>query len=273
MSSLCYINGEILPTSEAGIGISDLALQRGYGVFDFARTYRRKLFHFDDHLQRLRGSASELHLQLPLPDEEITSIAQQLMLESDLNDPAIRLLLTGGYSSSPQFQNPNFMIIVEELPTFPASNYTSGVDLVLVEYQRELPHAKTINYLNAIRLDPFRREKGVFDILYHAEGGITECPRSNFFIFQGDTLVTPPNQVLPGITREIVLKLASDHFPIETRKIFPEELAAIDEAFLTATSKGAVPVTKIDAQNIGPGLVGERTKAIMKVYEEYTENY
>lgn len=273
MSVYCYLNGEILPASEAAIGVSDLALQRGYGVFDFARTYRRKLFHFQDHLQRLRDSAAALHLELPLPNKEITSIAEHLIQESDLDDPAIRLLLTGGYATAPFLQYPNFMIIPEEVPSFPEGLCSSGVGLALVEYQRELPDVKTINYMNALRLEPFRREKGVFDLLYHSDQGITECPRSNFFAFQGDTLLTPASGVLHGVTRQIILELAADYFPIQTRKIELEELSTIDEAFITATSKCVVPVRSIDGQAVGSGSVGERTRKMMRLYEEYTANY
>ncbi len=273
MSTLCYVNGEILATSKGVIGVSDLALQRGYGVFDFARTYNRKLFHFDDHLQRLRLSASELYLKLPITDEEITSIARHLIRESDLNNPAIRLILTGGYSNSPYLQHPNFIIIAEELPTYPALVYSEGVKLIMVDYQRELPHVKSINYMNAIRLEPFKREEDAFDLLYHSENGVTECPRSNFFVFQGDTLVTPSSHVLYGITREIILKLASNHFPIEVRKIDPEELSSIDEAFVTATSKCVIPVTTIDAHQVGSGIVGNRTRTIMQLFDEYSANF
>ena len=273
MSTLCYVNGEILAKSTGVIGITDLALQRGYGVFDFARTYHRKLFHFDDHIQRLRLSASELYLKLPIPDGEITSIAEHLIQESDLNNPAIRLILTGGYSDAPFLQHPNFVIIAEELPTYPASVYTKGTKLIMVEYQRELPHVKSINYMNSIRLEPYKREKDAFDILYHSEHGVTECPRSNFFVFQGDTLVTPSSQILYGITREIILKLASDHFPVEVRKIDPEELSSIDEAFITATSKCVIPVTRIDDHQVGTGLVGDRTRTIMRLFDEFTANY
>ena len=273
MSTLCYVNGEILAKSTGVIGITDLALQRGYGVFDFARTYHRKLFHFDDHIQRLRLSASELYLKLPIPDGEITSIAEHLIQESDLNNPAIRLILTGGYSDAPFLQHPNFIIIAEELPTYPASVYTKGTKLIMVEYQRELPHVKSINYMNSIRLEPYKREKDAFDILYHSEHGVTECPRSNFFVFQGDTLVTPSSQILYGITREIILKLASDHFPVKVRKIDPEELSSIDEAFITATSKCVIPVTRIDDHQVGTGLVGDRTRTIMRLFDEFITNY
>jgi branched-subunit amino acid aminotransferase/4-amino-4-deoxychorismate lyase len=273
MSSLCYVNGEILVTSKGVIGVSDLALQRGYGVFDFARTYNRKLFHFDDHIQRLRLSASELYLKLPIPDEEITSIAEHLIQDSELDYPAIRLILTGGYSNSPSLQYPNFIIIAEELAMYPALIYSRGVKLIMVEYQRELPHVKSINYMNAIRLEPFKREKDAFDILYHSENGVTECPRSNFFVFQGDTLVTPASHILSGITREIILNLASDHFPIEVRKIDPIELSTIDEAFVTSTSKCVIPVTTIDAHQVGTGKVGDRTRTIMRLFDEYSASY
>lgn len=273
MSRQCYINGEILEASEGVIGVSDLALQRGYGVFDFARTHNNKLFHFDDHMQRLRRSASELHLKLPIPDVEITSVAEALIRESNLINPAVRLILTGGYSNSASALHPNFVIIAEELPTYPASVYSEGVKLILVEYQRELPHVKSLNYLNAIRLEPFKHEQNAFDILYHSEYGLTECPRSNFFAFLNGALVTAPSQVLFGITREIILKLAADHFPVEARKIDLEEVSAIDEAFITSTSKCVLPVTRIDDVEVGTGAVGDGTRTMMRLFEEYTASY
>lgn len=273
MSRLCYVNGKIQQASQGVISISDLALQRGYGVFEYARTFNGKLFHFEDHLQRFRLSASELHLELPLPEGEITSLAEQLIQGSDLRLPAIRLILTGGNADSPFLQQPNLIMIAEELPTYPATIYSQGVKLTLVEYQRECPHVKSINYMNAIRLEPFRREVDAFDILYHSEHGVTECPRSNFFVFQADTLVTPSSHILYGITREIVLKLAADHFPVEARRIDPEELSSCDEAFVTSTSKCILPVTGIDAHQVGNGLVGDRTRRLMRVFDHYTANY
>jgi len=273
MSALCYVNGEILSASDGVIGVSDLALQRGYGIFDFARTYNRKLFHFDNNIQRLRNSASELHLKLPISDAEISAVAEHLIQEGDLNNPAVRLLLTGGYSASPFLQHPNFIIIAEELPTYPVAVYSFGAKLIMVKYQRELPHVKSINYLNSLRLEPLRREKDAFDILYYADNGVTECPRSNFFAFQGETLVTASSDVLYGITREIILKLASDHFPIEERKIEPGELPSFDEAFITSTGKRVIPVTIIDDHKVGTGLVGDRTRKIMQLFDEYTEKY
>jgi D-alanine transaminase/branched-chain amino acid aminotransferase len=274
MKALCYVNGKIQSASDASIGVADLGLQRGYGVFDYGRTCNGKLFHFYDNLARFRHSASELHLKLPVSDEEITEIANQLIGGSELKTPALRLILTGGYSySSPAFEHPNFIIIAEELPTYPGEVYTHGAKLITVQYQRELPHVKSINYLNSIRLDPFRQEKGAFDILYHSQNGVTECPRSNFFIFRGDTLVTPKDHVLHGITRKLVLQLARDQFPIEERAISFGELGAADEAFVTSTSKCVLPIVRIDDSDVGNGSVGARTKTIMRLFANYTDGY
>ncbi len=272
MKSYCYINGEIRSADDSVIGVSDLALQRGYGVFDFARTYNGKLFHFDWHIERLRRSAAALHLELPVSDQRIREIATQLIERSELKSPCVRLILTGGYSST-ALDRPNFIIIAEELPACPPAVYRDGAKVITVEYQRELPHVKSINYLNALRLEPLRRQKGAFDILYYSQHGVTECPRSNFFAFLGDTLVTPSDHVLHGITRKLILGLAANKLPIEERMMSFEELEVADEAFIASTTKGVVPICWIDDREIGNGVVGVRTKAIMQLFDEYTAAY
>lgn len=271
MNSLCYVNGEIKPVSEGVVGIADLALQRGYGVFDFARTYNGKLFHFEDNIERLRRSASALHLTLPISDQKIKDVAGQLIAASELRTPAVRLLLTGGYSAT--LEQPNLIIIAEELPTYADEVYLKGAKLITVEYQRELPYVKSTNYLNAVRLEPLRREKCAFDILYHSQNGITECPRCNFFAFIGDTLITPVDYVLHGITRKLVLQLAAAEFLIEERGISYAELDGVDETFITSTSKRVVPISRIDDRQVGDGAPGKRTKTIMSLFDDYTNAY
>jgi D-alanine transaminase/branched-chain amino acid aminotransferase len=274
MKALCYVNGQIGSAAEAVIGVADLGLQRGYGVFDYVPTCNGKLFHFADHLARLHRSAAELRLELPMPDAEITHLANRLIADSDLERPALRLILTGGYSYVlPALAHPNFIVIAEESSTYPNDVYSSGAGLIAVCYQRQLPHVKSLDYLNAIRLEPLRREKGAFGILYHSHHGITECPRSNFFMFRGDTLLTPRDNVLHGITRKVILQLAKDHFAVEQRAIGFDELEAADEAFITSSTKGAIPVVRVDDLEIGDGSVGPRTKTIMACFAAYREAY
>jgi branched-chain amino acid aminotransferase len=274
MNGLCFINGKIVRKSHARIGVDDLGLQRGYAVFDYARTYNGKLFHFPDYLERLRNSASALHLDLPYSDEKIVEMTTRLIRESDLKNPAIRLILTGGKAKeSIGLDQPNFLIITEELPYHSSELYMYGGKLITFEYQRELPDVKTTNYLNFIRLDPLKREKGAFSMLYYYQNRVTECPRDNFFIFVGDTLVTPKDDVLQGITRKQILHLSRAHFAVEEREVSLQELSSATEAFTTSTSKGIMPINQIDDHKIGSGSAGERTRSIMRLFQDYIEGY
>lgn len=274
MERVCFVNERICPVSEACVGVSDLGLQRGYAVFDFVRLCNGKLFHIEEHLTRLRNSAAALQLNLSHSDAEIIARATELIAQSNLKNPAVRFLLTGGYASwSVTDAQPNFIIIPEELPNYPPNVYENGGKLILVEYQRELPLVKTTNYVNAIRLDNLKHQKGAIDLLYHADNFISECPRSNFFIFAGDTLVTPKENVLRGITRMLLLRLAREYFSISERSVSLDDLRSADEAFITATSKRVIPIVQIDDQKIGAGSVGERTKTVMQIFEDYNKDY
>ncbi|MBT3390950.1 MAG: aminotransferase IV [Chloroflexi bacterium] len=264
----CFINGQFLPSDQATIRVADLGLQRSYGVFDYARTLRGELFHFNDHLARFRQSAAELGLVPPASDDEISDIARQLIAESRFANPAIRLILTGGYADDPHpLENPNFIVSTEELPTYPPETYIHGKNLITVAYQRELPQVKSLNYMNSIRLLPLLRQKGAFDMLFYGVHGITECPRSNFFLFHGDTLVTAQAHILHGITRKIVLKLAPQKYSVEEREIALEELFTADEAFVTSTSKRVLPIVEVDGAPIGNGKVGKRTKTLLGLFD------
>lgn len=274
MSAYCYINGDIRPVAEAAIGITDLGLQRGYAVFDFIRTYNNKLFHFEDHLRRFHRSATGYRLAIPLSDARIFEIAVGLIAKSQLEQPGIRLVLTGGYQDNSTFiAQPNFIMIAEELPRYDEDMYTNGSLLLTAEYQREMPGIKSTNYVHSILLEQLRLENKAIDLLYYFGNQVSECPRSSFFIFRDDTLVTSMERTLAGITRNLVLQMAGDLFAVEERAIAVEELHTLDEVFITSTTKRIVPIVQIDAITIGSGTVGRRTRTIMQRFEDYTSSY
>lgn len=277
MKQVSFIDGKILHGNDACVPVDDLGLQRGYAVFDYARAYHGKLFHVRDHLARFKHSAAALRLVLHYADDEIIDIARTLVREmarAGVNDPGLRFLLTGGSAhASPLLENPRFILIAEELPTYPADMYTKGVKLATFEFQRDLSRVKTTNYMNAFRLEPLKSEAHAFSILYYWRNKVLECPRDNFFLVRGDTLVTPGDNVLQGITRRIVFDLARDLMKTEERDVEMEELDDADEAFISSTSMQVVPVVQIDDRRIGNGAVGGHTRAIMERFDEYVRNY
>ncbi|PCH98991.1 MAG: aminotransferase IV [Bacteroidetes bacterium] len=266
----CYHNGHIIPTAEAKVHISDLGLVRSYAVFDFFRTYNGQPFRMLDYLARFRNSASSLRLPFEYSDDEVWHIVGQLLVKSELEEAGIKLILTGGESSdSMTIEKPNLFIQVMELDELSEEHYLNGVKLITSEFQREIPTVKSTHYLNAIKLQPVKESGGAYDVLYHFNNMVLEVPRNNFFLIVGDALVTPKDDVLLGITRKVVLELARDHFNVEERAVELEELRDADEAFVTGTTKRIVPVVHIDDYQIGSGRVGEGTKKLIKLFDEY----
>lgn len=237
--SYCFVNNAIVPTSGAYLSVQDLALHRGYTVFEYMRTYSGLPFHLDDHIARFFNSAKALHLKIPHTKEKIKLIIDELLHLSSYPEIAIKLFLTGGASPdgfSPAA--PNFIIYCEP---FSAPSLPPAISLETLPYQRPIPHAKTADYIPAIVA---LQETTADDLLYTSSTHLFECTRANFFAIKDNTLITPSEGVLEGITRKIVLSLS--HIPIKTRPIALTEIPTFDEAFITSTTKEILPISQID---------------------------
>lgn len=269
----CFRNGEIIPYDDAFVHVSDLGFLRSYAAFDYLRTYNGRPFHLDDHLERFRNSARELALPLKYSDVEIRRVIADLLSRSGLSEAGVRLVITGGNSpDSMTTTEPNFFIVVEQLPVYPAEIWETGVKLITSDYLRDIPEVKSTSYLNAIKLMPMVERHGAHDVLYCHDGQVLELTRYSFFLFRGDTLVTPRDNVLPGVTRKVLLELCRKEFPVEERAVAVEELAAATEAFLSGTTKGVLPVVQVDDTVVGDGIPGANTNRVMELFAVYTRN-
>jgi D-alanine transaminase/branched-chain amino acid aminotransferase len=251
-----------------------LGLLRSYAAFDYLRTYNGRPFRLKDHLTRFRNSAQALNLGLNYSDDDITEIIVDLLGRSGLPEAAVRLVITGGDSpDSLTSVAPNFLITIEKLPQYSDEFWKKGVKLITSEYLRDVPDVKSTGYLNAIKLLPLVKEHGAYDMLYCHDGNVLELTRDNFFLFKGNTLVTPKDNILLGITRMVVLELSKDLFPVEERTVKTSELGQATEAFLCGTTKGVMPVVELDDTVVGDGTVGVNTRKLIRVFKEYVERF
>ncbi len=256
-----YFNDKFLQDEEAMLHVSDLSIQRGYGVFDFLRAIKDVPLFMEDHLERFKASAAGMHLPLDKSSDELGKTVKELLRITALPEAGIRLMLTGGYSSnSYQLSTPNLVITCNPVKTASTTDFEKGLKIITYEYQRELPHIKSNNYQMAVWLQPMIAAKQVDDILYYQNNIITECPRSNLFIVTKDNkLLTPAHNILKGITRKNVLNLASTFMDIEERDIQLPELLDAAEVFLTSTTKKVLPVLNVDGNAIGNARPGPAT--------------
>ncbi|MGB8191669.1 MAG: aminotransferase class IV, partial [Chitinophagaceae bacterium] len=239
MSRTAYFNGEFMQEENVRLHISDLSIQRGYGVFDFFRTINHQPFFMNDYLERFFNSAKGLHLDPGISKEKLQSVIHELINRNQLPQSGFRLTLTGGYSPDSYLPAlPNFIITHQPLSPRPAAMVEDGLKLITHEYIRESPELKSISYLTAVRIQPMIRAVGATDSLYHWKGVISELPRSNFFIVTRDeTIVTASENILRGITRKKTLELAGKHFKAEERTITIDDVREAKEAFATSTTK------------------------------------
>ena len=247
----CYANNQIKSIENAGVPISDLLVQRGYGIFDFLRVaYHQPLF-LDDHLDRFFNSAAAMRLPINESKEEIKKIVATLIEKNNLEFAGIRLLIAGGDAPDGYTITQPHLIIIEQALAQPSQQFSAkGIHLASYQYQRQLAEVKTTDYLMAIWLQPWMKNKGADDILYYQDASITECPRSNIFMVTNENkLITPANNMLKGITRKNILQVAEDHgIEFELRDIPLSELKTAKEVFISSSTKRILPVRQIDDQ-------------------------
>lgn len=250
----CYADGMIRPIEEGFLPLTDLGIQRGYGVFDFFRVDRRKPLFLDDHLDRLFSSAEQLRLDGVITRDELIKLIEALTEKNDLIHSGMRIIISGGDAADGySIKEPRISILQDTLIPPPEHLPMKGIRLASHPYQRQLSNVKTIDYLMAVWLQPWMKEQGADDILYHHDEKITECPRSNVFIITpSGTLVTPGEGMLAGITRKNILSVANQ-LKINTviRSVTLQEVKNASGVFICSSTKRIMPVDQVDDKSVG----------------------
>jgi branched-chain amino acid aminotransferase len=257
-----YLGGSWVHPGEATLRVNDIAVLRGYSVFESLRTYDRQPFHLDEHLRRLYRSAVLIDLEIPWSGEQIATVVRETIARNRYRHATIRLLVTGGESEDGILPSgkPTLAVLITPLGERDLQRFAKGIKLITTRLQRVSPEAKTTNYVAAVRaLKEAVRSDAADALFVDEEGHVLEATRSNFFIFRSDTLVTPCEGILVGVTRNLVLEMARGRFAIEERPILLDELSLAEEAFISSSSKEITPVVQIDTLTIGNGKPGPRT--------------
>jgi D-alanine transaminase/branched-chain amino acid aminotransferase len=275
MSTHIYLNGRIVPAEQAAISPLDIGLLRGYAVFDLLRTVNGRPFLLAEHLQRLRSSAELLGLSVPASDEQIALVIDELLALNRHEDATVRLVLTGGVSPDGMSfdpATPTFLILTHELHLPPASLYQSGGALLTEQHLREIPEAKSTNYVTMLRNRGRLAQAGAMDLLYHDGDRVFEAASASVYFVVDGTILAPSADVLWGTVGSLVLRRAAESgIAVESRDITLAEALAADEAFLTSTTRGVVPIVRLDDAPVGSGEPGPVTRRLMAMWDAELE--
>ena len=276
MEPKVWIDGALVPRSEATIDVYDLSLLRGYGIYEGLAAHDGEPFRFRDHWERFGRSAKALDLAIPYTGEEVLAAMRALVKENAPHGRAIiRMILTGGNADGGIVHvagREQLYLLSEPMRPYPIEWYERGAHAITHAHRRAFPEFKTIDYTVAVMLQSKMKQAGAAEAVYISDGNVLECTGSNIFCVRNSALVTPKDEMLHGITRNVTLELAREAgLTIEERALPLEELLAANEVFITSSFKDIVPLRSIDDTLItAPGPI---SKDLMARFLKYAETF
>lgn len=260
-------NGELLPTSDAHVPLSSIEYSYGFGVYETVRVIKAQPYYIEDHLERLMESARLIGLEHSYQSARLKQYVTDLIKANDVDTCNIKILLIGGRTSD------DSTLYIECLnPLFPDRKlYKTGAKLISYHYERAFPHAKTLNMLQSYLAYREARKSDAYDaLLINNEGYVTEGTRTNIFFMKGTSIYSPPEKdILLGVTRKIVLKVAKEGgFTVMERNIRLDDINEFDAAFITSTSTGVMPISQIDDDHLN---ISDAFKEFKQKFDSYIE--
>lgn len=276
---VAFIDGKYVHASEAKISVFDLGFNRSDVVYDVVSTWQGVFFRLDDHIDRFLRSCDGVRIRCPYSKDEIKHILAECVHHAALLDTYVEVLTTRG-----RFASLGSRDLRQTTPTFLAyaipyvwivspEKQHEGVHLHLAQTPRIPDASVPARYKNFHWADLTRGQLEALDagadlaVLSGVTGHLSEGPGFNVFFVRNGKIFTPAVNVLAGITRMTVMDLAREiGIALEAGDYPAHALRTADEAFLSSTAGGIMPVTKVDGKALGDGKPGPISWRLRELY-------
>ncbi len=277
-----FLNGKIVPDTDAYISSADRGFLYGDGIYETLRSYNGKPFKLTEHLERMRHSAKQLRISFEYTNTDIGEWINELIEQNRTQDAYIRVTLSRG-SGGNRLQmddniKPTTLIQVKSLTPYDKKLYEEGMSLIVSDSRRStscpISRHKTTNLLQSILLKDEANKKTAHEtIILNTDGYVAECVVSNIFMVCRGSVITPSldTNILPGITRSTVLDVCNVNGISASEERFGiDKLVNSDEVFITNSLMEIMPVSKIGNSKIGKVIPGKITQLLMSAYKDLT---
>ena len=277
------IDGKLVHRSEAKISVFDSGFLLGDGVWEGIRLHRNKLVFINDHLDRLFESAKGISLNISLSREEIINeITKVLVKNNMIDDVHIRLIISRGEKITP-YQNPKAnlgpmtLVVIPEFKKTDPKTYQDGITIGRVSTVRPphnilSTHFNTLSKLNCILASIEANELGYDEgIMNDPHGNVSTCNSTNLFFIKNNSIFTSKGDYcLNGITRSKTIYICKKNDINIFQKDFTfDHIKDCDEAFVTGTFAGIIPVSKIENKNLSSINSDSLTNHIRELYNQH----
>ncbi len=277
---LVYVNGELVSRQEAKVSVFDSGFILGDGIWEGLRLHNGHIAFLQAHLDRLYEGAKAIDLEMGLSREDLTSALYRTIQANGMsNGVHIRLMVTRGLKTTP-YQDPRVtvgpatIVIIPEYKTLNPTVHEQGIRLFTVHVRRGAPDIQdpklnSHSKLNCI-LACIQATKAGFDeaLMLDPHGFVATCNSTHFFIVRkGEVWTSTGKYCLNGITRNNIIQLCRQHGMTANATDFSlTDVYGSEEAFVTGTFAGVVPVVDIDGRVIGSGVRGPITRHLQELY-------
>lgn len=271
-----WYDGQLVPWKDAKLHVLSHGLHYGSSVFEGERAYGGEIFKSTQHSERLKKSAQILDFEIPYTVAEIDAAKRLVLEKSGLVDAYLRPVAWRGSEMmgvSAQHNKIHLAIAVWEWPSyFDPAQKMKGIRIDMAEYRRPDPAtaptaAKAAGLYMICTISKHKAERrGYADaLMLDWQGRVAECTGANVFFVKDGVIHTPlADCFLDGITRQTVIELAKRRgFEVSERRIMPEEMAGLQECFITGSAAEVTPVAEIGSYTFQPGAI---TKTLMDDY-------
>lgn len=264
MSEIVYLNGSFVPYDHATVSVEDRGMLFADGIYEVVRAYDGRFFLLDDHLERMRISATEIRLKLP-PVSELRHAMEGVLERSPHRNASVYIGVTRGFAGPrshtlPVDVPPTVFAAARPTPVPDAASFQNGAPAITVPDRRwHMCHVKSIGLLLNTLAKQAAIEAGAQEALFVRDGVLTEGSATNAFAVIGGEVFTHPEgpHILSGITRQVVLEICRrDGIPVREQRVPLPQLYTADEVFVTGTNSEVLPVVTIDGKTIGTGRPG-----------------
>jgi branched-subunit amino acid aminotransferase/4-amino-4-deoxychorismate lyase len=262
---IAFNNGIYIDANTLMQPINSLAVNRGFGAYEFFEVMHQTPFYLERHIQRFVKTLKVLHLSIAY-EKELTTIVHQLLVRNKQDNTFVKFFALP-LNQPGERCNAGFYAFLIDFPRFRSEQYAQGFNLILREYKRFLPEAKSTNYLAS---EYFRSEMETVqaaDVLFYDGNQIRESSRGNVFVVKNGVVFTPKKEILFGITRSIVIDIMiKAKIPFEVCNVSIEMLNSADEVFITSTTKQIMPIVQIDNRMVGKGVPGNVSMQLLEMF-------
>ncbi len=282
--ALVYLNGEVLPISQAKVSVLDRGFIFGDGIYEVVPVYGQRLFRFDEHMARLSRSLSKLRIANPHTREEWLQLSRQLVAATaeatGAQDQLVYIQVTRGVAPRDHVMPPGlvptvFMMANPVKPATPEMRHAGVACTTARDFRWERGDIKSISLLGNVLARQMSADHGALETIMFRDGWLTEAAASNVWIVHEGALLGPPksDHVLEGIRVDLLRELCEECGVAYNLRPIPEaDVRAADEVLLSSATKEVLPVTKIDGEAVGHGaLRGKPGPVYARLYEAYQQ--